>query len=325
MEGTLTDEDIIAVDAMGSKKGPSMILQALERAAEEGSFHFLVFGESSIQIPQSLRRHTELVPTTQVVSDGMKPLEAARLRDSSMRRAILAVKEKRAAAAISGGNTAALQALATHILREGKSVRPALASCWPTRLGQCVMLDLGGNINCSAADLEHFARRGKAFARAFLGVERPRIGILNTSYSLDDAVRPRERDAHELLTRAEDLHYCGFVNGADMLSGAVDVIVTDGFTGNFALKGMEGAAKAFGSDLRDIFTGSLLGRIAYVFSRGAIQEKIKKRMDPDRFDGAALLGLPNPVVKSHNGAGAEGFKNAIFVASRLLRFPELFA
>jgi len=312
---------IIALDAMGGDHAPGSVLQGANLAIERfPEVDFILFG-----IENELRPHLALLPklasrssithTNEVVSGDAKPSQALRSgRRSSMRLAIDAVAEGRADCVVSGGNTGALMAMAKMALRMLPGIdRPAMASSFPTMRGESVMLDLGANVECDAENLVQFALMGDVFARTVLGRTRPLIGLLNIgSEELkgNDAVRGASA---RLQQPGFPLHFHGFVEGTDITAGTVDVIVTDGFTGNVALKTAEGTVELMTEFTRAAFRYSLLARIGYLFSKGALA-KLRERLDPRAYNGAVFLGLDGIAVKSHGSADAVGFANAIGVA-----------
>jgi glycerol-3-phosphate acyltransferase PlsX len=230
-----------------------------------------------------------------------------------MRVAIDAVAAGEAAGVVSAGNTGALLTLAKIVLKTLPGIdRPAMAAIGPSARGDVVMLDLGANVACDARNLVEFAVMGDVFARAVLGLTAPSIGLLNVGAEElkgDDRVR----EAAEVL-RASPLapQFRGFVEGHDLTAGTTDVIVTDGFTGNVALKTAEGALKLVGDLLRMVFRSSLAARLAYLLARPAL-ERLREWLDPRRYNGAVMLGLNGVVVKSHGGTDAEGFAHAVDV------------
>ena len=311
----------IALDAMGGDRAPGMVVKGAEIALQRHpELHFLLFGvEDEIRpllakAPQ-LRRAVTLHHTSELVADDAKPSLALRTaRQSSMRLAIDAVAEGRADGVVSAGNTGALMAIAKFVLKMLPGIdRPAIASFFPTRRGESVMLDLGANIECDAENLVQFALMGDVFARTVLGLVEPTVGLLNVgSEDLkgNDAVRAASARLRETIT---PIHFYGFIEGDDIAAGTVDVVVTDGFTGNVAVKTAEGMAKLFGEFLEAAFRHSMLARIGYLFSRGALR-KLRMRSDPRRYNGAIFLGLSGIAVKSHGSTDAFGFANAIGVA-----------
>jgi glycerol-3-phosphate acyltransferase PlsX len=229
------------------------------------------------------------------------------------------VAEGRAATVVSAGNTGALMAMAKIVLKTLPGIdRPAIASFFPTERGESVMLDLGANIECSADNLIQFAVMGGVFARTVLGLSTPTIGLLNVGaedMKGSDAVR-----AAAATLRAMPLPgtFYGFIEGNDIPHGTVDVVVTDGFTGNVALKTAEGTARLYGTFLKQTFASSLLARLGYLLAQGAFKQ-LRARTDPRRYNGAMFLGLQGVCVKSHGGTDAYGFANAISVAADLVR------
>jgi glycerol-3-phosphate acyltransferase PlsX len=262
-----------------------------------------------------LAKSATLHHTDEAVAADAKPSQALRTgRRSSMRLAIDAVASGRADGVVSAGNTGALMATAKFVLKTLPGIdRPAIATLFPTRRGDSVMLDLGANIECDAENLVQFALMGDVFARTVLGLLQPTVGLLNVgSEDLkgNDAVRGA---AARLRGGMTPIRFHGFIEGDDIAAGTVDVIVTDGFTGNVTLKAIEGVAKLFSESLRGSFHHSLSARIGYLFARGALK-KWAARLDPRRYNGAMFLGLAGIAVKSHGSTDAFGFANAIGVA-----------
>jgi glycerol-3-phosphate acyltransferase PlsX len=231
-----------------------------------------------------------------------------------MRLAIDAVRDGRAVGVVSAGNTGALMAMAKFVLKTLPGIdRPAIASYFPTLRGETVMLDLGANLQCDAQNLVQFAAMGNAFSRTVFSIEAPTYALLNVG---SEEVKGHEalQEAAAIL-RADTLpgRFHGFVEGDDIAKGTVDVVVTDGFTGNVALKTAEGAAKLYTEALKRTFKSSFSARLGYVLAARAIK-KFRQKVDPRRYNGAILLGLNGITVKSHGGTDAFGFANAIGVA-----------
>ena len=250
-----------------------------------------------------------------MVVDDDKPSLALRTgRQSSMRLAIDAVAEGRADGVVSAGNTGALMAMAKFVLKTLPGIdRPAIASFFPTRRGESVMLDLGANVECDAENLVQFALMGDAFARTVLSLVEPTVGLLNVGsedQKGNDAVRAA---SVRLRSALSPVRFYGFIEGDDIPAGTVDVVVTDGFTGNIAVKTAEGTAKLFSEFLAGAFAHSLPARIGYLFARNALR-KLRMRIDPRRYNGAVFLGLRGIAVKSHGSTDAFGFAHAIGVA-----------
>lgn len=311
----------IAIDAMGGEHAPAMVIRGLDIAhARHPEARFLLFGDRS-RIQPLLDRHMKLEHvcavrhTDAAVSDHDKPSIALRsARQSSMRLAIDAVDKGEASGVVSAGNTGAYMAMAKVVLKTLPGIdRPAIASIVPTKRGESVMLDLGANIQCDANNLFQFALLGEVFARTVLGLKKPRVGLLNVG---EEDMKGHEvlRDASALL-RAPNLPilFEGFIEGDDVWEGTVDVAVTDGFTGNVALKTAEGLARLYAGMLRSAFQSSILAKLGYLLARPALG-KLRVRLDPRRYNGAMFLGLNGIAVKSHGGTDAFGFANAVGVA-----------
>ena len=311
---------IIAIDAMGGDFGPSVTVRALARTHKERpQAGFLLFGDEA-KIRAELDKHAGLAEVCETVHCDMavamdaKPSVALRQgrKVSGMWQAIDAVKQGRASACVSAGNTGALMAMAKIILRTLPGIeRPAIAAIWPTVRGESVVLDVGANIGSTAAGYAQFAVMGAAYARTVFGLSDPEIGMLNIGVEEmkgTDSVK----EAAELLARSE-LNYKGFVEGDGIGRGDVDVVVTDGFTGNIALKTAEGTARQLGEYLRQAMGSTVLSKIGYLFAVSAFKA-LRARMDPNSSNGGMFLGLNGVVVKSHGGADADGFATAVEVA-----------
>lgn len=313
-------EFALAIDAMGGDHAPESILDGLELAAERHpQARFLLAGDEArigallARRPRAARA-CSLRHAPEAIPGDMKPTAALRVRGSSMRVAIDAVAQGEASGVVSAGNTGALMALAKIVVKTLPEIdRPALAAIGPSARGDVVILDLGANLQCDSRNLVEFAIMGDAFARAVLGLTNPTLGLLNVgSEELkgDERVRLAAvalRDSH-LGT-----NFRGFVEGHDIAAGTVDVIVTDGFTGNVALKTGEGALKLMRDLLRQVFTSSMPARMGYLLARPAL-DRLREWMDPRRYNGAVLIGLNGVVVKSHGGTDAIGFAHAVDVA-----------
>jgi glycerol-3-phosphate acyltransferase PlsX len=321
----------LAVDAMGGDRAPAAVIDGLEIAAERNpTARFLLVGDEA-QIAPLLARHRRASAACTVrhapdaIGNEMKPTAALRARRSSMRLAIDAVAGGEASGVVSAGNTGALMAIAKIVLRTLPGIdRPAMAAIGPSARGDVVMLDLGANVQCDTRNLVQFAIMGDVFARTVLGLPAPSIGLLNVgSEELkgDDILR----DAAEILRSSHIApQFHGFVEGDDIAAGTTDVVVTDGFTGNVALKTGEGALKLIGQLLRQVFSGSIAGRLAYVLVRPSL-DRLREWLDPRRYNGAVMVGLNGVVVKSHGGTDAEGFAHAVDVAMDMVvhRFNDL--
>jgi glycerol-3-phosphate acyltransferase PlsX len=308
----------IAIDAMGGDRGPSVIVPAALAAAREfGDVRFTLVGRESAlahELGRGAPQNVSCLHANDVVEMTDHPREALRRKkDSSMRRAIDMVKAHEANACVSAGNTGALMATAHFVLKMLPGVeRPAIVSMIPSRGGHTYMLDLGANASCTPAQLYQFAVMGSVLAADLQGAHpRPRVGLLNIG---EEEIKGNEvvQAAHNLMT-AGDINYVGFVEGHDIFSDKVDVVVTDGFTGNVALKAMEGAARLIAEAMREEFTRTAIRKLGYLAARPSLRA-LRMRIDPRRYNGATMVGLNGIVVKSHGGADLFGFQRAIEVA-----------
>ena len=311
----------LAIDAMGGDHAPDCVLDGLEIAAERHpQARFLLIGDEARLGAMLARRKRAaklcmLRHAPDVISAEMKPTAALRQgRQSSMRLAIDAVASGEASGVVSAGNTGALMALAKIVVKTLPEIdRPALAAIAPSARGDVVMLDLGANVQCDARNLVEFAVMGDSFARAVLGLTAPTFGLLNVG-SEELKGDERVRAAADVLRESHiGANFHGFIEGHDIAAGTVDVVVTDGFTGNVALKTGEGALKLMRDLLRQVFTSSVPARMGYLLARPAL-DRLREWMDPRRYNGAILLGLNGVVVKSHGGTDALGFAHAVDVA-----------
>jgi glycerol-3-phosphate acyltransferase PlsX len=316
----------LAIDAMGGDGGPTIVVAGVARALSRNpGLHFTLFGDEAQLRAESAKHrgcidHVTIVHAPDVVSGEDKPTQALRrAKTSSMGMAIAAVKAGDADAAISAGNTGALMAMAKVALRTIRGIdRPALAALLPT-LGthDLVMLDLGANTECDARNLVEFAVMGAAYSRILHELDEPRVRLLNIG---TEELKGTEtlRDAAAMLRAADHLplRFDGFIEANALGTGEADVIVSDGFTGNIALKTAEGTARFIGDLIRRAFTSSLRSKFGFLLSRPAIT-LLRKGLDPNTRNGAVFLGLNGTVVKSHGGTSADGFANAIEVAAKL--------
>ena len=323
----MTDNPRLAIDVMGGDGGVAVTLAgvALARRQWPGLTFLLVGDEAAIRT--GLEKHPNLAAASTVVHapeaiDGSEKAAQAirRAKTTSMGIAIDAVKQREAGAAVSAGNTGALMAMAKLALRTMPGIdRPALAALLPT-LGDndVVMLDLGANTECDARNLVEFAVMGAAYSRTALGIERPRVSLLNIGTE-DQKGTEEIREAATKLRDATHLHmdFQGFIEGDKLSRGHSDVIVCDGFSGNIALKTLEGTARFVTDLLRRAFTSSLRSKFGFLVSRPAT-ELMRHHLDPNNHNGAVFLGLNGVVVKSHGSANDKGIANAIGVAARLV-------
>jgi len=317
----LSQRLVLSIDAMGGDKAPEMAIQGCELAQERFPFvGFLLFGDEARIAPLVAAAKLDpakhkIVHTEDAVAGDAKPSIALRSgRKSSMRLAIDAVRDGDSAGVVSAGNTGALMAMAKFVLKTLPGIdRPAIASLFPTMRGESVMLDLGANVQCGADNLVQFAIMGEVFARTVLGLAQPSVGLLNVG-SEDMKGHDELRAAAAWLRNTHlPIEFRGFIEGDDVPAGTVDVIVTDGFTGNVALKIAEGTSKLYSSFLKGAFQSSFLAKLGYLLAGSALK-KVRLRTDPRRYNGAMFVGLNGIVVKSHGGTDALGFANAISVA-----------
>ncbi|WP_149763816.1 phosphate acyltransferase PlsX [Paracoccus thiocyanatus] len=319
---------VISVDAMGGDRGPAAVVAGMaESAGKNSDIRFIVHGpraelERLIARRGDLAQRCDIRDAGGVVTMGDKPSQVLRKGEgTSMWSALESVRQGEATAAVSCGNTGALMALSMLRLRKLPGVnRPAIACLWPSRnpQGFNVMLDVGADIRADAQDLLTYALMGASYARNGFGLERPRVGLLNVGTE-DHKGRPELKQAHELIpttAQAANFDYVGFVEGGDLPSARVDVIVTDGFTGNVALKTGEGTAKLVGELLKEAFGKSVMSKFAALLAMGSLK-RLQKRIDPRRVNGGIFLGLNGTVVKSHGSADATGVSAAIKLAFRL--------
>ncbi len=322
----MTDQICVAIDGMGGDNAPEMIIGGIDLAAQtQKNVRFLIFGDENKINPileefPEIQDSCEIRHTTEAVSNDDKPTKALRTaKNSSMRLAIDAVANKEASAIISAGNTGALMAMATIVLKTLPGIsRPAIATSFPTQRGKCVMLDLGANIECNAQNLVQFAVMGEVYARNELKLEQPSIGLLNVGVEGLKGNDSVKEAAGILKNSSLPVKFYGFVEGDDIGKGTVDVIVTDGFTGNIALKTAEGTAKMFAYFLRNALTSSPMSKIGGLIARPAIK-KLSSHFDPRRYNGAMLLGLNGICVKSHGGTDDIGFAHAVEAGINLVK------
>lgn len=323
----LAGKIIISVDAMGSDRGPASVVAGCAMAARENpDIGFILHGPETVLAPLVARRHLQgrcvIHHAEGVVTMDAKPSAVMRHgQGTSMWSAIDSVRNHEATVAVSCGNTGALMVLSMVRLRKIPGVsRPAIACLWPSRNanGYAVMLDVGADIRADDRDLLQYAQMGASYARNGLGIERPRVGLLNVGTE-EHKGRPELKSAQALIAeaaRASDFDFVGFVEGGDIPRGKVDVIVTDGFTGNVALKTAEGTASLISELLREAFRYSILSRLAALLALTSLS-RLKKRIDPRRVNGGVFLGLNGTIVKSHGSADATGVSAAIKLAFEL--------
>jgi len=319
----------IALDAMGGDHGVSVVVPGAEISLDRHpDIEFLHFGDRAQIEPllaarPTLQAASRTVHTDVAVRMDDKPSQALRRGrwKSSMWLAIDAVKRGEADVAISAGNTGALMAMAKFHLRTMAGIeRPAIAALWPALRGESVVLDVGASIGADAPHLVDLAVMGSAMARVLFDLERPTVGLLNIGVEEVKGLEP-VREAGRILreTRMSDLNYAGFVEGDDIGKGTVDVVVTEGFAGNIALKTAEGTAKQIGEYLRNAMNRTLRAQLGYLLAQGAL-ETLRDKLDPRKVNGGVFLGLNGIVIKSHGGTDAEGFASAIDIGYDMVRY-----
>lgn len=320
----MLDGLILSVDAMGGDNAPEIVIKGIEyflkHEGKNRSARFLLHGDEAKLKPllekckhagqRSEIRHTE----TEIAMDEKPSVALRKGKGSSMWNTIEAIRNKEANIAVSAGNTGALMAISKIRLRNKQGVqRPPLAASWPNPNGMGIVLDVGANVDCDAAQLTEFAVLGEAYYRALYKVEKPRVGLINVGSEEgkgNDAVKA----AHERLSQSQlGLNYVGYVEGNDISTGGSDVFVTDGFTGNVALKTAEGTAKLIGTYFSAALKSGAWSKFT-AYLNGVALRKLKKQIDPRNVNGAVLLGLKGIVIKSHGGTDHIGFANALNVA-----------
>lgn len=323
----MLDGLILSIDAMGGDAAPAIVINGIEKflksTGQGRHARFLLHGDQA-KIQALLKKapltasRCEIVHTDEVIAMDAKPSFAMRRgKGTSMWNAVESVKTGDALVAVSAGNTGALMAMSKLLLRTKEGVqRPAIAARWPHKEGFGVVLDVGANLDCDANQLREFAVLGEAYYRALYKKERPSVGLLNVGTE-DKKGNAVVQAAHDSLSCSElDLNYIGFVEGNDISMGDVDVIVTDGFTGNVALKTAEGAAGLVALFTKEALQGSLWSKFASALNFPALK-RLNAKADPRKGNGGVFLGLNGIVIKSHGGTDAEGFSHALGVAIEL--------
>ena len=318
----------IALDAMGGDHGAAVVVAGAEIAlAHYSDMEFLLFGdrrvvEPLVQAHPSLKPSAQIVHTDVAIQANDRPSQALRKGrwKSSMWLAVDAVKKGAAHAAVSAGNTGALMAMAKFELKMISGIeRPAIAAVWPTLKGECIVLDLGASIGADAAHLVNLAAMGSAMARVLFSLERPTVGLLNIGVEEVKGLEEVRRAGQMLREHTPpQFDYFGFVEGDDIGKGTVDVVVTEGFSGNIALKAAEGTARQLGQLFKLELNRSFLRKLGYVLARPAFRA-VSEKMDPRRSNGGVLLGLNGIVIKSHGSTDAEGFARAIDIGHEMVR------
>lgn len=316
---------VISVDAMGGDHSPRVVVEGIALAHKENpDMKFLLFGDETkvndeMKKFPALKDFCTVIHASEYVRNEDKPSQVIRNKNTSMYMAIDAVRKGEARAVISAGNTGALMAISKMILKTIQKIhRPAICTSIPHKNGMCVMLDLGANTECSAVNLAEFAIIGNILAKHTLEINRPRIALLNIGAEEMKGREEIHQAAKMIKNTHLDLNFIGYIEPHQIGEGYADVIVSDGFTGNIALKTMEGTAKLVSGMLKSTIKKSLLAKLGLPFLLPVIWN-LKKSMDPRKYNGAMFVGLNGLSVKSHGGTDALGFSYAINNAAKLVR------
>jgi len=312
----------IAIDAMSGENSPYKIIDGIKISLKlNDDNYFLLYGDEKIlkkEISKEkiLERHCEIINTKDVILDNESPLTAAkRSKDSSMWKAVQSLKEDRANISLSAGNTGALLVISRLLLNtiEGIS-KPCLAGLWPNKNSMNIVLDLGANVECSEKNLIDFSCMGSALFKSLFSIEKPKVALLNIGLEENKGNETLKKTFSILKNRkTNDFDFCGYIEGNQIMDGNVDVIVTDGFTGNIALKTAEGTANFITNNLKNS-----LNKISILLSYRSLK-KFKDKLDPRKYNGAIFLGLQSPVVKSHGSTDAIGFAHSINVCNKIVK------
>lgn len=310
---------VIAVDAMGGDSGPAVtIAGAAITLLRRPDTSFQFFGDETA-IKSALEKHATLAGCSSVIHTDVsiamdaKPSQALRQgrRTSSMWLALQAVKDGQADVTVSAGNTGALMAMSKFCLKTMPGIeRPAIAAIWPTVTSECIVLDVGANVGATSRQLSDFALMGAAMARSLFGQEQPRVGLLNIGEEEIKGLDPVKAANAWLRDSGLAIDHRGFIEGDQIGHGAADVIVTEGFSGNIALKTAEGTARQIAAYLRAAMNSSLISRVGAFLAQGGFAH-LREKMDPRRLNGGVFLGLNGIVIKSHGGTDATGFASAL--------------
>ena len=321
MKKTIT----IAVDAMGGDNSPEKVIKGISLHSKNvQDVYYKIFGDiDKIKkfIPKSVTKNSyEIINTKDEVKSTDSPLSAARSKNSSMWLAIDSVKKKESDIVISAGNTGALFVIAKLNLKMIENIdKPALSALWPNKKGMSVVLDLGANIECGSKNLLDFSIMGASLYKSLYPEETPNVALLNIG---SEELKGNEviKDTFQKLNekKLNNFSFAGYIEGNELMNGVVNVIVSDGFTGNVALKTAEGTANFITSELKEALSGSLLGKISSFLNISNLR-KFKKRLDPRLYNGAIFIGLDAPVVKSHGGTDFIGFSNSLDVCNRIIK------
>ncbi len=316
----------IAVDAMGGDGSPKKIVDGiiLNHSTNKNNF-FKIFGNKDTISPlisgKISREFFEIIHTEKKIESTDSPLEGAkRGKDTSMWLAIQSVRDKDADIVISAGNTGALLVVSKLNLKMIENIdKPALSALWPNKKGMSVVLDLGANIECSSKNLLDFSIMGASLYTSLYPNDKPNVALLNIG---SEELKGNEiiKETYQLLNdkKSDNFNFAGYIEGNHLMDGLVNVIVSDGFTGNVALKTAEGTANFITSELKSAMTGSLMSKLSSLINFSNLK-KFKKRLDPRLYNGAIFIGLDSPVVKSHGGTDYVGFANSLDVCYRIVK------
>ena len=321
----MSDNLVISIDAMGGDNSPRVVIEGLASANKKNpDVHFLLFGDESKVLPllnsyPNLKKVCELRNAPEVVRNEDKPSQVIRNRNTSMYMAIDAVRKGEAKAVVSAGNTGALMAISKLTLKTIQRIhRPAIVSIMPHLTGKYVMLDLGANTECDAVNLAEFALMGNIVAKHALGIEKPRVALLNIGAEEMKGKEEIHQAAKIIRNSQLDIDFIGYIEPHELPNGKADVVVADGFTGNIALKSTEGTAKLVVRLLKNAVKKSWLAKLGLPFMLG-VGLNLKKTMDPRLYNGAMFVGLNGLSVKSHGGTDALGYSVAVENALKLVR------
>ena len=317
----------IAVDAMGGDNAPEKIIDGIDvHAKYSKNVYYKLFGDKDIIDPiinkKSIDKNLfEIIHTNEKIKDEDSAFTAAkRGKNTSMWLAIESVKKKLSNIVISAGNTGALLIIAKLNLRMIENIdKPALSGLWPSKKGMSVVLDLGANIECNDKNLIDFAIMGSSLLKSLFPEEKPKVALLNIGSEEikgNEVIKTTYKKLNQIIN--EDFEFRGFIEGNNLMNGDVNVIVADGFTGNVALKTAEGTANFITSELKEVMTSSILSKIGSLLSINSLK-KFKKKLDPRLYNGAILLGLDSPVIKSHGGTDYIGFANSLSVCEKIVK------
>jgi phosphate acyltransferase len=312
----------IAIDAMGGDNSPYKIIEGIKISLKSNlENYFLLYGDEKILKKeilkdQNLIKHCEIINTKDIILDNESPLAAAKKsKDSSMWKTVESLKDNKANISLSAGNTGALLVISRLLLNtiEGIS-KPCLAGLWPNKNNMNIVLDLGANVECSEKNLIDFTCMGSALSKSLFYIDKPKVALLNIGLE-ENKGNETLKKTFSILKKKEinDFEFCGYIEGNQIMDGNVDVIVTDGFTGNIALKTAEGTANFITKNLK-----SSLNKLSILLSYKSLK-KFKDKLDPRKYNGAIFLGLQSPVVKSHGSTDAIGFAHSINVCNRIVK------